>query len=51
MLFTAESLFDLTQTEHAAIFEGCEFAWEALKKIEAYLGKVTRQNPPPRNDC
>ena len=48
MLFTVESLFDLAQTEHAAIFDGCEFAWEALKKIEAYLGKVARQNPPPR---
>ena len=47
-MFKAADLFDLTQTEHAAIFDGCEFAWEALKKIEAYLGKVTRQNPPPR---
>jgi len=48
MLFTAESLFDLTQTEHAALFDGTEFAWEALKKIEPYLAKVARQNPPPR---
>ena len=48
MLFTAESLFDLTQTEHAALFDGSEFAWEALKKIEPYLAKVARQNPPPR---
>ena len=39
-------LFDLTQTEHAAIFEGCHHAWEALKKIEPYLAKVPRQNPP-----
>ena len=48
MLFTADYLFDLTQTEHAAIFDGCEYAWEALKKIEPYLAKVTKQNPPPR---
>ena len=48
MLFTAADLFDLAQTEHAAIFDGCEFAWDALKKIEPYLAKVTKQNPPPR---
>src|SRR5882672_4733552 len=47
-MFKAEDLFDLTQTEHAAIFDGCEFAWDALKKIETYLGKVKKQNPPPR---
>ena len=44
----AADLFDLAQTEHAAIFDGCEFAWDALKKIEGYLAKVTKQNPPPR---
>ena len=48
MLFTADYLFDLTQTEHAAIFDGCEYAWDALKKIEPYLAKVTKQNSPPR---
>jgi len=48
MLFTAEYLFDLKQTEHAAIFDGCTYAWEALKKIEPYLAKVTKQNPAPR---
>jgi NDP-sugar pyrophosphorylase family protein len=39
-MFKAADLFDLTQTDHAAIFEGTQFAWEALKKIEQYL----RQN-------
>ena len=47
-MFKAEDLFDLTQTEHAAIFDGCKFAWDALKKIEGYLDKVSRQNPPKR---
>jgi NDP-sugar pyrophosphorylase family protein len=47
-MFKAEELFDLTQTEHAAIFDGCNFAWDALKKIEAYLDKVSKQNPPKR---
>ena len=47
-MFKAADLFDLTQTEHAAIFDGCTYAWEALKKIEPYLAKVTKQNPAPR---
>lgn len=32
-MFQAIDLFDLAQTEHAAIFDGCSFAWEALRKI------------------
>ena len=47
-MFKAENLFDLTQTEHAAIFDGCNFAWAALEKIETYLGKVAKQNPAKR---
>src|SRR5580658_8927211 len=47
-MFTAADLFDLAQTEHAALFDGCQHAWEALKKIEPYLAKVPRQNPPKR---
>ena len=44
----ATDLFDLTQTEHAALFEGCQYAWEALAKIDAYLARVPKQNPPKR---
>ncbi|HEY4416524.1 MAG TPA: DapH/DapD/GlmU-related protein [Verrucomicrobiae bacterium] len=47
-MFKAADLFDLTQTEHAAIFDGCNFAWEALAKIQDYLQHVPRQNPPKR---
>jgi len=47
-MFKAEDLFDLTQTEHAAIFDGCEFAWDVLKKIEAYLLANAPKQPPPR---
>jgi NDP-sugar pyrophosphorylase family protein len=47
-MFKPADLFDLTQTGHAAIFDGGNFAWEALTKIELYLAKVTRQNPPKR---
>jgi NDP-sugar pyrophosphorylase family protein len=36
-MFKPADLFDLAQTEHAAIFSGCQYAWDALKKIESYL--------------
>ena len=36
-MFKPSDLFDLTRTEHAALFEGCEFAWDALKKLKAYV--------------
>jgi NDP-sugar pyrophosphorylase family protein len=36
-MFTPADLFDLSQTEHAAIFDGCKFTWDALKKIEGYI--------------
>jgi len=48
MFFKAADLFDLTQTEHAILFDGCDYAWDALKKIEAYLAKIPRQKTPPR---
>ena len=47
-MFKPADLFDLSQTEHAAIFDGCNYAWEALRKIEAYLAGVPKQNPPKR---
>lgn len=36
-MFKPTDLFDLSQTEHAAIFDGCTYSWEGLKKIKAYL--------------
>ena len=47
-MFKPADLFDLAQTEHATLFDGCELAWDALKKIAPYLARVTRQNPPHR---
>ncbi len=47
-MFKPADLFDLTQTEHAALFDGVEFAWDALKKIPALAAQVARQNPPRR---
>jgi NDP-sugar pyrophosphorylase family protein len=48
-MFKPADLWDLSQTEHAALFEGCEFAWDALKRLEAYLGEHLR--PGLHNRC
>lgn len=48
-MFKPADLFDLAQSEHAAIFDDCVFAWEALKKIEAYL--AAHLKPALNNDC
>jgi len=48
-MFKPADLFDLSQTEHAAIFEGCDYAWDALKKIAAYVAANVR--PSLRNRC
>ena len=48
MNFSAAELFNLNQTAHAALFDGCNHAWEALKKIEAYLANIPPQNALPR---
>ena len=36
-MFGAAELFDLEQTAHDAVFDGCGPAWEALPKIGAFL--------------
>jgi len=48
-MFKPTDLFDLAQTEHAAIFDRCEFAWEALKKIKDHL--KGRLKPALHNRC
>ena len=48
-MFKAAELFDLSQTEHAAIFEGCDHAWDVLRKIQAYLLEQLR--PSLHNRC
>jgi UDP-N-acetylglucosamine diphosphorylase / glucose-1-phosphate thymidylyltransferase / UDP-N-acetylgalactosamine diphosphorylase / glucosamine-1-phosphate N-acetyltransferase / galactosamine-1-phosphate N-acetyltransferase len=48
-MFKPADLFDLSQTDHAALFDGCEFAWAALKKIPAYLAANLR--PALHNRC
>src|SRR5215472_6948176 len=48
-MFKPADLFDLKQTEHAAIFDGCQYAWDALKKIESYL--KANLKPGLKNKC
>ncbi len=48
-MFKPDDLFDLTQTGHTSIFDGCNFAWEALKKIEPYL--KANLKPGLHNKC
>jgi NDP-sugar pyrophosphorylase family protein len=48
-MLKTEDLFDLKQTEHSSIFEGCEFPWEVLKKIGDYI--LARVKPELHNRC
>lgn len=48
-MFKPGDLFDLAQTEHAGLFAGCQYAWEALAKIAAYLQAHLR--PGLHNHC
>jgi NDP-sugar pyrophosphorylase family protein len=36
-MFRPEDLFDLSQTAHAEVFGGCDYAWQALGRIAALL--------------
>jgi hypothetical protein len=46
-MFEASELFDLKQTEHAALFEGCAYAWDALKKIHGEVEAGSAEFPDP----
>lgn len=48
-MFKPADLFDLKQTDHAAIFADCQYAWEALKKIEGYI--KANLKPGLHNKC
>src|SRR5215471_20107107 len=48
-MFKPADLFDLAQTEHAALFDGCQYAWQALSKIQGYLAAHLR--PGLKNQC
>jgi NDP-sugar pyrophosphorylase family protein len=48
-MFKPTDLFDLSQTDHASLFDGCAFAWDALKRLPDYLSQHLR--PGLRNRC
>jgi UDP-N-acetylglucosamine diphosphorylase / glucose-1-phosphate thymidylyltransferase / UDP-N-acetylgalactosamine diphosphorylase / glucosamine-1-phosphate N-acetyltransferase / galactosamine-1-phosphate N-acetyltransferase len=48
-MFKPADLFDLGQTAHPAVFDGCEYAWQALKNIRDYIEANVK--PELRNRC
>ena len=36
-MYSTTELFDLAQTEHAALFDGTQYPWEILKKLGDYI--------------
>jgi hypothetical protein len=36
-MFKPGDLFDLKHTRHGAIFDKCQYGWDALKKIKEYM--------------
>lgn len=48
-MFKPADLFDLSQTGHAAVFDGCTHAWEALPRLNGYLKENLK--PGLHNQC
>lgn len=48
-MFAPDVLFDLSQTEHAEVFAGCQQAWEALAKLADYIN--SKVQPVLKNRC
>lgn len=42
-MFNPADLFDLSQSEHSKIFDGCENAWDALKILKTYFSANLRR--------
>jgi NDP-sugar pyrophosphorylase family protein len=42
-MYKPTDLFDFSQSEHASIFDGCNYAWEALPKIKEYIAANLRK--------
>jgi NDP-sugar pyrophosphorylase family protein len=43
-MFKPADLFDLSQTDHAALFDGCDRAWDALKKLKSWIESHVQPN-------
>jgi len=50
-MFKPSDLFDLSQTAHAELFDGCEHAWDALKKLKAYIDARARLATHPQENA
>jgi NDP-sugar pyrophosphorylase family protein len=48
-MFKPQDLFDLSQTEHTAIFDDCQYAWEVLGRIGDYI--KANVHPGLHNKC
>lgn len=48
-MFKPADLFDLSQTDHARVFDDCEHAWTALARLQAYL--LQHLKPALLNHC
>ena len=48
-MFSPSDLFNLEETEHAVLFDGCRYAWEALAKISPYI--KAKVGPEQRHRC
>lgn len=48
-MFKPADLFDLAETEHATLFDGCTHVWEALPQIKEYLRAHLK--PALKNKC
>lgn len=35
--FAPTDFWDLSKTNHAKLYDGCEYAWDAIKRIESYI--------------
>jgi len=40
--FAPADFFDLSLTEHSALFDGVELVWDALKRLKDYLGSILK---------
>lgn len=49
-MFKPCDLFDLSQTAHAGLFEGCANAWDALRKLKAYVEALASSAPHPEKN-
>lgn len=45
----SSDLFDLSQTDHVALFDGVEYPWDALKRLAAYIASNLRPVQLHRN--